>query len=333
MTTILHSVSALRSFLEKERPSRMCVVTSKKALPHVRWALQSLKKLKPALILVPDGEKAKQWRVLEKLLKDFSKAKLDRESIVVILGGGTVGDLAGFAASIYMRGIRYVQVPTTLVAQVDSAHGGKTGIDFLGAKNQVGSFYPANAVVVDGRFLRSLSKGQLEDGLGEIIKYGLIKDPSILSILAKQKLSTLHKGRVLETLVDKSIRVKNHHTHSDFQEKNLRIMLNFGHTYGHAVELKYGFSHGYAVIIGMLAELRLGEKLGITPISVRKNLLTLLYKLGIDVSGRFRIDARLLDHDKKAKGGIIVLPVIVREGNARLIAISMPRLKSLLSNI
>jgi 3-dehydroquinate synthase len=106
MIPILHSVSALGPFLKKEQPSRICIVTSKKALPHVRWALHSLKKLKPAVILVPDGEKAKQWRVLARLLKDFSHNGLDRESIVVIFGGGTAGDLAGFASSIYMRGIR-----------------------------------------------------------------------------------------------------------------------------------------------------------------------------------------------------------------------------------
>ena len=333
MTPILHSVSALKPFLEKEKPSRVCIVTSKKALPHVRWALQYLKKLKPSVILIPDGEKAKQWHVLEQLLKDFSRHGLDRESIVVVFGGGTVGDLVGFAASIYMRGIRYVQVPTTLVAQVDSAHGGKTGIDFLGAKNQIGAFYLANTIVVDHRFIHSLSKSQIVDGLGEIIKYGLIKDPSILFLLAKEKISSIQKSSKLGLLIQKSIEVKDYYTLSDFKEKSSRIMLNFGHTYGHAIELKYGFSHGHAVIIGMLAELQLGEKLGITPTSVRKNLLTLLHKLGIDVGGQFEFDPRLLDHDKKVKGKVIVLPVIVKEGNAKLIAISTRRLKDLFSTI
>ena len=333
MTPILHSVSALKPFLKKEKPSRVCIVTSKKVLPHVRWAVQTLKKLKPTAILVPDGEKAKQWHVLEKLLKDFSHRGLDRESIVVILGGGTVGDLAGFAASIYMRGIRYVQIPTTLVAQVDSAHGGKTGIDFLGAKNQVGAFYPANAIVIDHRFIKSLSKSQIVDGLGEIIKYGLIKDPSILALLAPETVRSIHKSPKLASIIEQSIRVKDFYTSSDFKEQKGRIVLNFGHTYGHAIELKYGVSHGYAVLIGMLAELQLGEKLGITPIFVRKNLLAFLDKLGIDVGGAFKFDARLLDHDKKVKGKAIVLPVIVREGQAKLVAISTRRLKELLSNI
>lgn len=293
MTTILHSMSALKPFLEKEKPSRISIVTSKKVLPHVRWAVQSLKKLQPALVTVPDGEKAKQWHVLARLLKDFSRHGLDRQSIVVIMGGGTVGDLAGFAASIYMRGIRYVQVPTTLVAQVDSAHGGKTGIDFLGAKNQVGAFYPANAIVIDHRFIVSLSKSQIEDGLGEIIKYGLIQDPSILALLAKETVRSIQKSPRLASIIEKSIRVKDFYTRSDFKEHKGRIMLNFGHTYGHAIELKYGVSHGYAVLVGMLAELRLGEKLGITSMSVRKNLLELLSKLGIGVEGRFKFDGRL----------------------------------------
>jgi 3-dehydroquinate synthase len=203
----------------------------------------------------------------------------------------------------------------------------------MGVKNLVGTFCLADAYVVDHRFLKTLPKSQIIDGLGEIIKYGLIKDPSILSVLQKEKLSSLQNGRTLATLVDKSILVKNYHTRHDWKEKKARIMLNFGHTYGHGIELKYGMSHGYAVIIGMLAELKLGEKLGITPTSVRKNILTLLYKLGIDTSGVFKFDPRLLQHDKKIKGKVIILPVIVKEGHAKLVAISTRRLKELFSTI
>ncbi len=234
------------------------------------------------------------------------------------MGGGTVGDIVGFASSIYMRGIKYTQIPTTLLSQVDSAHGGKTGINFLKYKNQIGSFYLSIATIIDTRFIKSLSSEKIIDGLGEIIKAGLIKDISILSILKKYNISTLIKSKDLSKIIIKSIKVKEYFVSNDFKDLKLRQILNFGHTFGHAIELKNNISHGRAVIIGMIKELAFTEALGLTKPSVRKNLLTLLKSLGIKIDQHMKVDWKTIARDKKNVGKRIVFPVIVEEGKTRL---------------
>ena len=249
--------------------------------------------------MIPNGEIAKEWEQLEKLLTTFRDLNVDRGSVVIALGGGTVGDLTGFTASIYLRGIRYIQIPTTLLAQVDSAHGGKTGIDFCGYKNQIGSTYDPIAVVLDPRFLKSLEKKQIVDGLGEILKAGLIKDPSILSLLAKERVDTLVQSKRLPTIIRKTIHVKNWYTGKDQKKKGIRQVLNFGHTIGHALELTRHLSHGRAVIAGMLEELRITESMEYTNPSVRQNLMKLLHSLGITVDSSLRFNKKFCARIRK----------------------------------
>src|ERR1035437_1659532 len=253
------SLKSIHKILKVQKPSKVCLVTSKKLSKKLNWAIKEIGIKKPNIIFIPDGEKAKDWKELEKLLSKFIKINLDRKSIVIALGGGTVGDIVGFASSIYLRGIRYIQVPTTLLSQVDSAHGGKTGINFLKYKNQIGSFYLPIATIIDTRLIKSLSKEQIVDGLGEIIKAGLIKDVSILNILNKYNIKTLVKSKGLSKIIDKSIKVKEFFVGNDFKDNKLRQILNVGHTFGHAIELKYKISHGRAVIIGMVKELAFTE--------------------------------------------------------------------------
>ncbi len=311
----------------------MCIVTSGSLSKKLGWAIQELTQGEVSLLLIPDGEKAKEWKEVEKLLRKFSEINLDRKSLVIALGGGTVGDMVGFATSIYLRGIPYIQIPTTLLAQVDSAHGGKTGINFLGYKNQVGSFATPRAIVVDPRFLTSLSRDQIIDGIGEIIKAGIIKDPSILSLLSKHTLESLVNSGDLEKIIRKSIAVKNFFIQKDFKDQNIRQILNVGHTIGHALELKYKISHGRAVINGLVRELTLTESLGLTLPLVRTRLEALLTKLTIEVDHTMNIDWKTIIRDKKVSGNKIDLPIIEREGRARIIQLDLGLLKKTLADM
>lgn len=321
--SVTHSLKSIHKILKQEKPSKVCLVTSKKLSKKLNWAIKEIGIKKSNIILIPDGEEAKDWKELEKLLSKFIKLNLDRKSIVTALGGGTVGDVVGFASSIYMRGIKYIQVPTTLLSQVDSAHGGKTGINFLKYKNQIGSFYLPITTIIDTRFIKSLSNEQIIDGLGEIIKAGLIKDTSILSVLKKYNIDTLIKSKYLSRIINKSIKVKEYFVNNDFKDNKLRQTLNVGHTFGHAIELKYKISHGRAVIIGMIKELAFTETLGLTKPFVKKDLLNLLKSLGIEVNQNMEVNWRIILHDKKVVGNKIILPVVKEEGKAKLVSIDL----------
>jgi len=326
-TRIFYSLKSIKTVLKETNPSKVCIVTSGRLAQKLGWAIKEIGVSKPHIILIPDGEKAKSWKELEKLLKKFGEIGLDRKSAVIALGGGTVGDTVGFAASIYLRGIRYIQVPTTLLAQVDSAHGGKTGINFLKYKNQIGSFHLPVAIIVDHRFIKSLSEEYVIDGLGEIMKAGFIKDPSILGLLKKHDLGSLVRSRDLPTIIKKSVAVKNYFTAGDFKDNGSRQILNVGHTVGHAIELKYKISHGRAVIIGMLQEFKIAESLGLAPASVRKSFEDLLARLGIRPGTGMKADWKTLSRDKKICGKTIDFPIVVSEGKATLMKLDMGLLK------
>ncbi|OGN33911.1 MAG: hypothetical protein A3I39_01465 [Candidatus Yanofskybacteria bacterium RIFCSPLOWO2_02_FULL_47_9b] len=168
----------------------------------------------------------------------------------------------------------------------------------------------------------SLSSEQVVDGLGEILKAGLIKDPSILSLLKKEKISTLIKSKHLESLIKKAIQVKAYYIDQDFKDTGVRQILNFGHTIGHALELKYKISHGRAVLIGMLQELKLAETLGKTLPIIRRDLISLIENLGIKIDRKLTPDVKTLLHDKKLAGKYIALPIIMRPGKAKLLKLN-----------
>ncbi len=322
MSKVLYKIEDLKNILKEEKPSNVHLVTSKKISKKLTGILAELSRFGISTnntIYIPDGESAKTWDSLKKLLIEFSHRGLDRSSIVIVLGGGTIGDLVGFACSIYLRGIRYVQIPTTLLAQVDSAHGAKTGIDFLSNKNQIGSIYAPVATIVDTKVFKSLGKSQVIDGLGEIIKCGIIKDRSILSLLKKETTDSLLNSPNLLKIIKKTIAVKLSYTASDMNDKANRQMLNFGHTIGHAVELVNNVSHGYAVIVGMLKELSLTEEFGITDRVVRENLVNLLHGLRIRIDSNIKIDLSSISHDKKRNGDTIMFPVVFKEGQSKIV--------------
>ncbi len=330
MKNVVYSLASLKEILEKEKLSDVCIVTSQTILDKAAWAVQEIGLPNSKVALVPDGEAAKEWDEVKILLDKFIEFKLDRNSIVLALGGGTIGDLVGFAAGIYLRGIKYIQIPTTLLAQIDSAHGGKTGINFFNYKNQIGNFNLPSSIVIDNRFLKSLSKDQIIDGLGEIIKAGLIKDTKISSLLGKENIDTLLQSKELTNIIDRAIKVKQFYIKKDFYDKNIRQVLNVGHTIGHALELKYKISHGKAVIMGMLQELELTEKLQLSSPTVRKNLLILLSHLGIEIDMFLKPDWEAILHDKKIIGDKIMLPVIVKEGKVEMVELDVNILKNIL---
>lgn len=207
---------------------------------------------------VPAGEESKSLRVAEECIEAMVKAKLDRKSFVVALGGGVVGDLAGFLAGVYFRGIPFVQIPTTIVAQVDSAVGGKTGVNARGGKNLIGVFHQPKLVWVDPETLKTLGEREFSEGFAEIVKHGVIRDAGMLDRIRPGERSGLTE------LLAENVRIKAAIVAEDErEEKDVRALLNFGHTVGHAIENAVGYGewfHGEAVSLGMAVALRLSRK-------------------------------------------------------------------------
>lgn len=287
----------------------------------------------PTLALIPDGESHKTLAVVQRLYQRALAARLDRGSVLMALGGGVVGDVAGFVAATYMRGIPFVQCPTTLLAMVDASIGGKTGVDLPQGKNLVGAFWQPIGVWMDLTTLTTLPDRQWRTGLAEIIKYGIIADPEILEILEKIDLPVLKKNmRVLESLVARSAAIKADVVSKDEKElSGVRATLNLGHTFGHAIESVSGYrayTHGEAVAIGLCAAARLGERLGTFPLNAIPRVESLVARWGLPT----RVHRRLprskilaaMARDKKTVDGGFRFVVPVGMGRAKVVA-QVPR--------
>ena len=265
------------------------------------------KKISVRFIEIPDGEKSKSEKIAFELIQKIAAYDLRRRIFMVALGGGVIGDLAGFVAAIYKRGIPLVHVPTTFLAQIDSAIGGKTAIDLPAAKNLVGAFYQPKLVVSDVALLESLSPRQIRNGLAEAIKYGMIKDRRLLALIDQNcKRLLAHDLKDLEQVVFACSRIKAKIVAEDERETlGLRTILNFGHTVGHAIEAAsaYGvYQHGEAVALGMRVAAALSVKLGLCPARDHKKLEALLTKAGLPQKIRkAKVSAILasMAHDKK----------------------------------
>lgn len=239
--------------------------------------------------LVPAGEGAKSVEVLNQLWQACWDANLTRADVVVGVGGGVVGDLGGFAAATYNRGVAMLQVPTTLLAQVDAAIGGKTGINLPGGKNLVGAFHQPLAVACDVATLSSLPPRVLREGLGEVVKYGFSHDPVLLELLEQHSDDVLAGDvALLDQIVQRSAAVKAQVVAGDERESGQRAFLNLGHTYGHAVESLTGYSavlHGEAVAIGLILALKLGVAVGRTPPDLVDRAKRVLEQVGLPTQG------------------------------------------------
>lgn len=207
--------------------------------------------------VIKEGEQNKSFETLQIILSDILRNALDRSSLIIGLGGGIVGDISGFAASIYMRGIDFIQIPTTLLSQVDSSVGGKTAINFENVKNIIGKFHQPKFVLIDTKMLDTLDGKNIRSGIGEILKYGIIYDNELFKYINinYNEIKNLNK-KVIEKLIYKSINIKRKVVEKDEKELGLRMVLNFGHTVGHGIELLNDFDllHGEAVLLGMLIE-------------------------------------------------------------------------------
>jgi 3-dehydroquinate synthase len=280
-------------------------------------AAASLKELHPIKILLPEGEAAKTWGWAGKVVGSLIKRGLDRKGVVVALGGGAVGDVAGFAASVYLRGIRIVQVPTTLLGQVDSGIGGKAAVNHARGKNLIGSFHQPSLVVSDTSLLRTLPPREVASGLGEVVKYGVISD-STLFTRVEDKAGSLLKAdsEELATVVYRCSAIKAQYVEADERDtRGVRAALNYGHTLGHAVETlsHHSIRHGEAVAIGMVAAARIALRKGLISETEERRQLSLLKSLGLptEIHGMDTGSlVRAMRKDKKAEGGAIrfVLP-------------------------
>lgn len=266
--------------------------------------------LSPAYCSIPAGEMAKSLAQAEHLYTRAVEAGLDRRSAIFALGGGVIGDLAGFVAATYMRGIAFFQVPTSLLAQVDSSVGGKVAINHSAGKNLIGAFYQPRGVFIDLTLLDSLPPRELYTGLGEIVKYGVIYDEDFFRYLedhVDQILSRDHEA--MQHLVFRSCEIKAEVVSQDEKEAGLRQILNFGHTLGHAIEKETGYArynHGEAVAVGMMGAAYISADLGLTDEAAVERLRSLLTRLHLPiVVGGCTVDNIYADifHDKKTLGG------------------------------
>jgi 3-dehydroquinate synthase len=248
------------------------------------------------MAFVPQGEQSKSLADLETLYHRFAAMRLDRRSVVVALGGGVIGDLAGFAAATYLRGVALVQVPTTLLAQVDASVGGKTAIDLPSGKNLVGAFHQPRLVVADVKTLQTLPAHELRSGLAEVVKYGVIADAGLFAALERDAEQIVAGApEVLTPLVVRSCEIKADVVRQDPEERGLRAILNYGHTVGHALETVLGYgviSHGSAVAIGMSTAAWLSVRLGLLDPEEARRQDTLLRRLGLPCLALLRSESQ-----------------------------------------
>lgn len=279
------------------------------------------------VIRVPAGEGSKSLAMVERVARGLVAVGADRRSLLVAFGGGVIGDLGGLVAATFMRGLDYVQIPTTVVAQVDSSVGGKTAVNAAGIKNLIGSFYPPRLVLADPRVLTTLPERAFRSGLYEVVKHGILEGPRLFSRLEKEirVLTPANAARLGPILAD-AVQVKIRVVTRDERESGLRRVLNLGHTFGHALEevTRYRrFLHGEAVGWGLLAAIRLSERLGILAASDAARMSRLVRRVGPLPSIR-DLDARrvmaLLPRDKKAVGGRIHWVLPERLGKMRITA-------------
>jgi 3-dehydroquinate synthase len=305
---IQKDISDLYTLLESyiEENNRLFIITDSKVGFIYNGIIEALEeKFDCSTFVFEEGEENKNIYTINSIYDFLIENKADRNSTLIALGGGVVGDITGFAAATFMRGIRYISIPTTLVAQVDSSVGGKVGYNHKELKNMIGAFHNPEFVYVSTYFLKTLDSEKLLDGMGEVVKYGLIQDENILNYIEKnycELLSAEDDAALHIALVSLKIKVKV--ITEDFKDTGLRNILNFGHTVGHGIEAEsnYTIPHGIAVSLGMLAAIKLSEKYTGLAGETYEYLVRLYKKLGLPTS--YKVDnyeafLYAIRHDKK----------------------------------
>lgn len=280
----------------------------------------------PFTVIIPDGEEYKDLLWVQHIYDELLAAKLDRSSALVALGGGVIGDITGFAASTYMRGISYIQVPTTLLAQVDSSVGGKTGVNHKLGKNMIGTFWQPGLVWIDVETLKTLPKRELLAGIAEVIKYGVIRDKELFNFIEANREKILNlDSNILTHIIKRSCEIKAEIVSKDEREAGLRAILNFGHTIGHAIETvtEYKrFLHGEAVAIGMCVESRLSLMLGLIERDEVLRVRSVVDSFGLPSEMPAHIDINgilsSIQLDKKAVAGELKFILPEKIGSVRI---------------
>lgn len=275
-------------------------------------------------IILEGGETQKNMDTVSMVYRELLDYQITRSDLIVALGGGVVGDIAGFCAATYLRGIDYVQIPTSLTAQVDSSVGGKTGVDLPEGKNLIGLFYHPKAVIIDPTFLETLKDDLLMDGMAEVIKYGCISSAKLfVRLMGYQYQEDLLDD--MESIVAKCIQIKRNIIESDEKDKNLRRILNFGHTIGHVIEAYFGYdgySHGEAIAIGMYNMTRMTVQEGLTDPETLENLAVVFDTYGLPYELPDMDEDRvmqILANDKKMDGDILNICIMPKIGKAEIV--------------
>jgi 3-dehydroquinate synthase len=310
------------------RTRRAVVVTNATVATHwlapLRASLDA-QGIETATLLVPDGEAHKNWATLQDVLTRLLEMRAERSTVLIALGGGVVGDLTGFAAAIYQRGMPFVQIPTTLLAQVDSSVGGKTGINHPLGKNMIGAFYQPRAVLIDTACLSTLPDRELSAGLAEVIKYGAIRDAEFFTWLEANVAALVARERqALAQAIQASCRIKAEIVGADEREHGERALLNFGHTFGHAIENATGYGtwlHGEAVAMGMVCAAEVSQRCLRLAGEATVRLRDLVRAAGLPADAPALGFARwmeLMGRDKKVVAGAIRFVLLDALGAARL---------------
>jgi len=315
----------LELFSDKIRGRQVAVVTNETVAPlYLDRLTRTLSNYAVTPVVLPDGEEHKNWQTLQLIFDGLLGARHDRNTTIIALGGGVVGDMAGYAAASYQRGVDFIQVPTTLLSQVDSSVGGKTGINHPLGKNMIGAFYQPRAVIIDTTTLATLPVRELSAGLAEVIKYGLICDEPFLSWLEDNidLIRTLDSVALTEA-IQRSCAAKAKVVNADERESGVRAILNLGHTFGHAIETHMGYGvwlHGEAVAAGTVMALEMSCQLGWIGAADRDRAIRLLQRAALPVVPPAQMQPRdFLEHmavDKKVLDGRLRLVLLRQLGEA-----------------
>lgn len=298
---------------------RCCVVSDSNVAPlygdAVEASLASAGYEVAARIVFPAGERSKRMPTLSGILEDLAERELSRDDVVVALGGGVTGDMAGLAAALYLRGCAVIQVPTSLLAMVDSSVGGKTAVDLGAGKNLAGAFWQPRAVVADVRCLSTVPPELFADSCGEVIKHAVLADPGLLEELAARPLDAADEGRLVD-VVARNVEIKRDVVEKDERERGLRQTLNLGHTIGHAIEAASGFAlgHGSCVAVGLCMMTRASARLGWCPAALARDVERCVSAHGLPTGTGVSTDElmRYVAHDKKRHGDAVNI-VVPRE--------------------
>lgn len=332
-------LAASASLFAPYKGRRAAVVADSNTAPLYSYTLlEQLHRagVEASVVILPAGEETKCAAQLARLYDAFLNAHLTRADLVIALGGGVVGDITGYAACTYLRGVHFVQVPTTLLAQVDSSVGGKVAINHPRGKNLLGAFYQPELVLVDCDTLKTLDARQVGAGLGEVIKYGCIYDRALFERL--ESLGTRERLMpVLDEVIARCCAIKAEYVRLDPHDHGVRMQLNFGHTLAHALENAMGYGtllHGEAVSIGMVAAARWGETLGITPAGTAERIRAVLegYELMTEVPAGLSAQAlaATMALDKKAEGSTVRTVLLTEIGQCTGVPLTPDQLKAML---